>query len=290
MTPDALADKLLLSGYECRIRGKEVVLHTCTECGNDRWNLELWAEGGLFKCWACGASGRLERFLRTLTGDDSVHIPVTTARRTTRTSLTPTIPNRFFQYPAWEMESARIYLGRRGLREGETVSYGLTVCVEKGHLLDGRIVIPLLDYWSQETIGYAGRSYTNRRPKYLSTLARRQITGWRVVDRHKACVLVEGPFDGITVHRAGFNAAVLGGTHLAIVAEFIARLSPEIPVVIMLDGSAQEEAKRLTAQVQAVRIAQGGDVLIITLPEESDPANYAPEVLHHLLQTKIANP
>lgn len=277
MTPAELKEQLLLIGVACTIRRDEVVVETCRFCGNPKHNLELNPGRGLFHCWACGAGGRLEALLHEWLGI-TVSLPVDTSRRGPKKLV---LPGTFHSVPAYTLEMAATYLRRRGIPEEVAQAYEITVCLEKGHMLYGRLVLPVKDFWSGVTIGHVGRTYGTDYPKYLSTLNVRMVVGYRMRQASTPCVLVEGIFDGIAVHRAGFHAAVLLGVNAPRFEYFVARLAPTTPVLIMLDAEASTEAQALRWVVKAVR---GVDPPVVHLPGKLDPAQLVPTVLGRLVQ------
>jgi hypothetical protein len=280
MTPEDLQHQLLLTGISCRVQRDEVVLETCRFCGNTRWNLELNAHLGVFHCWACNAGGRLDALLRQWLNNQDIYIPVT--HRPTKTA--PKTAIYVESVPAYSVRSAASYLARRGIPAKVAEQYDLTVCIQPSHHLAGRLLLPVREFWTGVTVGYVGRSYTGQQPKYLTTFSAHVIGGYRVRSWETPCVLVEGIFDGIAVHRAGYHAAVLHGIAAPRIAEFAARLPPGVTTIILLDGSAREEAGRLHWRVRAVR----PDALchLIGLPAGRDPADFGPKVLKHLLDAQ----
>lgn len=271
MNAEELRQTLTVAGWTCRVQRTEVVLEVCYFCGNEKYNLELSAEKGVFHCWACKRGGRLDGLLQTLTGQ-AHNIPV---RRTARQPTPTKAPvGAFRSYPVTAVESAARYLTRRGISPDVASQYGMVVCAEPNHRLDGRIAIPAYDYWTGNVLGWVGRSYTGKQPKYLSTLTQKVITGWRQRDKDSTAVVVEGPLDGIAAHRAGFHAAVLAGVGGAGVREWASRLSPKASIAIMLDGDALQQAHQLYWQILPVRNAR---VVVVSLGEEEDPASLGAE-------------
>lgn len=278
MTKDELYVLLQTGGYECRIKGRDVALRTCTFCGNEKWNLGLDPEKGLYHCWACKAGGRVEVLLQQLTGQ-AFHIPVQPrdpmAVRAPVQTATP-----FRMAPVATVPSAAHYLSRRALGTTEAAVYGIQVCIDPTHQLYGRIVIPALDFWTAVPVGWVGRSYTGGRPKYLSTLPRNVVTGWRVRSRVAPVVVVEGHFDGIAVHRAGYHAAVLSGQGSREEVQRLAAFpAPGVDVVIMLDADAVSRATELYWLAKQVREA----VRWVALPTDTDPATLSVPDLQRLV-------
>lgn len=270
MTVDELKDLITIAGYSCRVQRGQVALETCHFCGNDRYNLELAPEKGVYHCWACRSGGRLEGLLTQLTGQ-SHSIPVQLGKRNAQPSR-PVAPQEFKSKPVGEVQSAVWYLQRRGVSAEVAATYGMVVCLEPGHLLEGRIAIPARDFWTADVLGWVGRSYTGAQPKYLSTMPRKTISGWWLRRPDIPAVIVEGLLDGIAVHQAGYSAAALLGVGASGIVDWAARLDPVTPVVIMLDGSAGEQAHHIYWQIQPVR----PHVALARLAEDADPSKLGP--------------
>jgi hypothetical protein len=277
MTAGELHDLMVLAGYSSRIRGEEVLVEVCWFCGNPKWNLELNPGKGVFSCWVCRESGRLDRLLtKTLGGGFS--IPVDFETRQIADVASPTILD-FKNVPAGDLQSASWYLKKRGFSSEDIRTYDIRVCLEEGHEMEGRLLFPLRDFWNSGLVGFVGRDYTGGFPKYRHTLVRKQICGYRTWHRSTPCLLVEGCLDGIAVHRAGFQAAVLLGTSSSELETFASRLPPETPLGIFLDGEAGDDATRLYWKLSPIR-----QVSAILLPSELDPAELHPRVIQSLVE------
>ncbi|KKN68876.1 hypothetical protein LCGC14_0446620 [marine sediment metagenome] len=282
MTPEDLRQQLAVMGVSCRIARDEVVVEICRECANPRWNLELNPIRGLYHCWSCGVGGRLDTLLRDWLNDPTLYIPVMSGGAR-KPHVVPK-PTEFASEAIVDVPSAAHFLAKRGIDTRTSAHYGLVVCTEHDHLLFSRIVLPVRDFWTGELIGHVGRTYTNGYPKYLHTLPSRHVaSGYRVRKLTTPCILVEGILDGIAVHRAGFQTAVLLGTAAPWAKDWAARLNPDTPIVILLDGAALEEATRLHWMLQTVRTTP---VHLITLPVGHDPATFIPIVLTRLIEQR----
>ena len=163
----------------------------------------------------------------------------------------------------------------------------LSVCVEEGHQLYGRIVIPIREYWTGHIMGWTGRSYTGGWPKYFNMLETVLVTGWRAPGRTTPAVVVEGHLDGIAVRRAGFSAAVIGGIGFGDLSEWAARLLPEQWVVVMLDGDAPEASNRLYWNIAAVRTT--ARLALVTLDLNADPAGLGPDAVKRYVLEAISD-
>lgn len=276
MNAHTLAQVVTASGWECRVHREEVQLRTCYFCSNDKFNLELSADKGVYHCWVCGRGGRLDGLLKTLTGQE-YHIAVT-ERSGPRTVVRPVAAaHQVPLAPLDTVPTALQYWESRGFTLSHATRYGVGICTDERHALYGRIVVPLRDYWTAAVVGYVGRSYTGRQPKYLTTLPVKMITGWRQRHQSTPAVVVEGPFDGLTVHEAGFSVAVLGGTGTAGIVDWAARLPAATPVAVLLDGDAQGKAEQLLWQLRPLRTS--APCVPVPLTADEDPNSIGAHVL-----------
>lgn len=285
---DALRTSLLMRGYSCKLKKGEVVLETCHLCGNAKWNLELNLARNDYYCWACRQGGRLHKLLAQLLGE-SVHVTQVDTRLIRAKKKTPLATEHLILIDPGEYIPAVKHLERRGLPLSTAKQYGITVCWQTGHPWHGRLVVPMLT-WGGEQVGYIARSLSGAQPKYLSSVPRGVVTGWRSHEAGAPYVIVEGPFDGLAVHRAGAHAIVLGGLALGgeTLQQWAARLvmqgrTPRMFVCLDGDEAGQRQAQRLLWSLH--EIVPG--IKNLTLPAAVDPADVLPHVLrqwldHHL--------
>ena len=92
---------------------------------------------------------------------------------------------------------------------------------------------------------------------------------------------MEGFFDGIAVHRAGYQTAILLGIDSKSVEEFASRLPAKTPLLILLDGSAEKEASRLFWTISPIRQVQQ-----LSLPSGVDPGELHPSTLQRFIAEK----
>jgi DNA primase len=163
------------------------------------------------------------------------------------------------------------YLASRGLTPHTVRTFGLGLYTGKG-LLRGRIVIPIHNACG-ELIAYAGRAINGEEPKYrfpagfrkslvLFNLHRALATGAR------AAIVVEGFFDTLAVHQAGYPAVVglMGSTLSRYQTDLLTTHFDR--VVLMLDG---DEAGRLGAMNIAQTLGVKMSVSAISLEDGRQP-------------------
>jgi DNA primase len=180
------------------------------------------------------------------------------------------------------------YLASRSLTPQIIRTFGLGLYTGKG-LLRGRIVIPIHNA-SGELIAYAGRAVDGQEPKYRFPAGFRKSLVLFNLHRAiaadaRAVVVVEGFFDTIAVHQAGYPVVGLMGSTLSrhqadlLVTHFDR-------VILMLDG---DEAGRQGATSIAQALGGRMSVSAISLADRSQPDQLAPGEIQRLLSTNGAD-
>lgn len=173
----------------------------------------------------------------------------------------------------------------------ETVKYfGMGFC-SKG-MMKNRIVFPIHRY-DGKLIGYTGRTVlevTDDNPKWLlppNLIKQKVLLNFHhVVGQFKTLILVEGATSLAAVHQAGFpNVNALLGRDILEEETFSydqLRLIVDNfeQVVLLLDG---DKDGRDAADRGAVKLAKYVFVRTVTLPDERDPGNFAPEQIQQFL-------
>ena len=187
------------------------------------------------------------------------------------------------------------FLKERGYKEEEIVKAGLAVQKETSniqhptsniHCYDrfrGRIMFPIFDLNSQ-VVGFGGRVFekTDEIAKYVNTPATLLYDKSRILyglDRAKMeirkedkCILVEGYTDVIMSHEAGIkNVVATSGTALTPdQLKILKRYTENLFTCFDMDVAGDSATKRGINLAQA----QGFNIKVITLREESDPADF----------------
>jgi DNA primase len=163
------------------------------------------------------------------------------------------------------------YLRARGIVPETAARFGVGFYSGPG-LLSGRVVIPIHNARGQ-LVAYAGRSLDGAPPKYR--LPAGFIKSQVLFNFHRAAgldqetvVVVEGYFDCLKVHQAGFPSVVaLMGTMLFAATEALL-LERFRRVVLMLDGD--DSGRRATARI-ARQLASKCSVCLVPVPAGSQP-------------------
>ena len=152
------------------------------------------------------------------------------------------------------VDGAHLYLRARGICPETAARFGVGFYSGRG-LMSGRVVIPIHDPHGN-LVAYAGRSLERAPPKYR--LPAGFLKAQVLFNFHRAAaldqkmvVVVEGYFDCLKVHQAGFPSVVaLMGTVLFALPQTLL-LERFSRVILMLDGddSGRKATERIAAQL-----------------------------------------
>jgi DNA primase len=213
----------------------------------------------VFHCFACQARGSVLDFVAArekcslreaaLRLQEWFRVPERTAGpRRAETSAVPTVQfgnkkggNPPLPFTLTGIDYAHPYLRQRGIERATAVQFGVGYYPGPG-LMSRRLVIPIPNERG-EIVAYAGRALEGQRPKYKLPAGFRK--GQELFNVHRAAatgqptvIVVEGYFDCLRVHQAGFPCVVaLMGSSLSpeqkrILLERFER------VILLLDGDA----------------------------------------------------
>jgi hypothetical protein len=178
------------------------------------------------------------------------------------------------------------YLRSRGFDPawlGQT--FKISVCSEpnpKFWQLAGRIIIPIymdgkLRGWQAR---YVGEPPDKQTPKYFSMPGMKKtqlLYNYDIARKFPFGVLVEGPTD---VWRVGPEAVALFGKHISVMQkQLIAETWGNRAVVVLLDGDAVDEARRIYAELEGLVRHR----VLVELPDGTDPGSLAHEELEQLI-------
>lgn len=184
-----------------------------------------------------------------------------------------------FAPPGWRTLSD--HLQRQGFSEELLKAAGLVVQGDQGRLWDrfrDRLTFPIRNFRGH-LVAFAGRTLTDARPKYLnspetplfskSTVLFGGATAAKAMAERGEAILVEGYFDCIALHLAGFPQAVatmgtaLSEHHAKELARRVRR------VVLCFDGD--QAGLQAAKGALGTLLGAGLEVLVVLLPEGSDP-------------------
>ena len=181
------------------------------------------------------------------------------------------------------VETNHPYLAQRGIGPLTATEFGVGFYPGPG-LMSGRIVIPIRNSHGQ-LVAYAGRALDSRPPKYKLPAGFRKSLELFNLQRAlatygKTVILVEGYFDCMRVHRAGFPSAVaLMGSSLSVVQESTLLRHFE-RIVLMLDG---DSAGHVASQAIAARLTDRCSVQVVRVPDGKQPDQLSSSTIRQLL-------
>ena len=190
--------------------------------------------------------------------------------------------NRPLGFALTGVDHAHPYMQQRGIEDATAAEFGVGFYGGPG-LMSGRIVIPIRNP-SGEIVAYAGRALDGRLPKYKLPAGFRKA--WElfnvqraVATRSKTAVVVEGYFDCLQVHQAGFGYVVaLMGTSLSAEQEILVGRFDR--VVLLLDGDA---AGRAASRVISAKLSERCSVVLANVPDGAQPDQLSPTAIRDLI-------
>lgn len=249
----------------------------------------------LFHCFACGAGGTVLDFVAAMeqcsvaeaarrlaawwavAGRERKAVPATATITKKREANQP------LRFRLRELDSRHPYLRERGITEQTAQRFGLGFYEGPG-LLHNRLVIPLHDEWGQ-LVAYCGRSLDGADPRYKfpAGFAKSQMLfNWHraVTEGQQSVIVVEGFFDCLKVHQAGFGSVVaLMGVVLYERPRLLLRQRFS-QVILMLDGDTvgRRAGERIVEQLRA-----SCDVVVIGLAHNWQPDQLTAQAIGGLL-------
>jgi DNA primase len=190
-----------------------------------------------------------------------------------RPAMTPSAaqPNRPLGFALQRIDTRHPYLTQRGISAATARLFGVGMYRGNGFLA-GRCVIPIRDEKSR-LVAYAGRAVDGEEPKYRFPAGFRKSQVLFNLDRAmQTCgrnvIVVEGFFDAMKVHQAGYPAvvALMGASFSQRQSELM--LSHFASITLMLDG---DETGRRAAEVIAELLKPKASVRKVELPNRVQP-------------------
>jgi DNA primase len=246
----------------------------------------------LFHCFACGAGGNVLDFVAAMEGCSTRDAALRLQRSTDGASVAwATEPERSKLVTKerevnpplgfrLDLDPAHPYLAGRGMDAATARYFGVGYCGRRG-LMSGRIAIPIHNEDSR-LVAYCGRAVDSGGPRYRFPVGFQKSQVLFNYHRARAVgddrvVVVEGFFDCMRVHQAGF---------CCVVALMGARLSPAqksllahfSSILLLLDGD--RTGRRATAQI-ASDLTPACSVML--LPPDMQPDQMTAEQIRQVL-------
>jgi len=192
-------------------------------------------------------------------------------------------PNRPLGFVLRDIDGCHPYLGARSIQPSTARTFGVGFYAGRG-FLNGRVVIPIHNE-SDQLIAYAGRAIDGSEPKYRFPAGFRKSQVLFNLNHarrsnHNAVVVVEGFFDAMKIHQAGYGnvIALMGST---ISDQQVALMAAHfLHAVLMLDGDA---AGRHASAAIAERLRNRMGVAAINLDDGVQPDQLGAKEISQLL-------
>jgi DNA primase len=261
-----------------------------------------WSKN-VFHCFACGASGNVLDFVAAMeqcsireaalklqawflpAAGTAVEGQAGQASRWDRGELVREKlgVNPSLRFALTRVDRTHPYLAERGIEPATAAAFGVGYYAGTG-LMQGRVVIPIHNPRG-ELVAYAGRAINGEQPKYKLPTGFRK--GLELYNVHRAAtasqrvIVVEGYFDCLRVHQAGYRCVVgLMGCVLSEAQEELL-LERFQAVLLMLDG---DQVGREASRAIAARLSNNCSVGVVRVPDGAQPDQLPPELIRRLLE------
>ncbi|MGD0696175.1 MAG: toprim domain-containing protein [Terriglobia bacterium] len=189
--------------------------------------------------------------------------------------------NKPLAFTLRDIDQRHPYLAERGVDLNSATYFGIGFYPGKG-CMEGRIVIPIHNEHGV-LVAYAGRIPGMGEPKYrFPRRFRKSLVLFnlhRAVGHGRTAVLVEGFFDCIKVHQAGFPCVVaLMGSSLSSVQECLLQQHFR-EVILMLDG---DKPGCQASETIAARLVTRLSVRVVATPPALQPDQMSADQIHCL--------
>lgn len=253
--------------YPTRIKNAELIIKTCPDCGNERWNVQINIRTCLYHCWACDAGGSVKKFLlaqdirfdpldiqpqreKKITSSGAIKLPTNTPLIGARDPM---------------ITLAVRYLRGRGMTIEDIISLDLRLAVDKdwhGHILAPFYGMTGLEYflgirfWPKK--GYKLPPADKVTKDKFVPIRRLQTT----------LVIVEGFFDMYAVYKYTKHAILLMFGKFIMDEQLRALQAANYETVtVCLDADAEKDAAKLAARL----FRAGIRTYLAMLPPGKDP-------------------
>lgn len=189
-----------------------------------------------------------------------------------------------------EWRALKDHLTKQGFSEALILRSGLIKKSDDGRsfydVFRGRVMFPIADA-SGRVVAFSGRTMSAdpKLPKYVNSPETELYEKSHIlfgydkakqsIRSHNFSLIVEGQFDLVLAHQAGFsNTIAISGTALSVHhASLLERLSGRVVLALDADRAGVNSVKRSAD----ILLARGMDVKVATMPEGKDPADLVAE-------------
>jgi DNA primase len=256
----------------------------------------------LYHCWVCNNSGSVDKLVRQLFDQEDQKIALaalleirgeTNINQAFNQSSTGSDSLAILTQLELPQEAIRLtkefetnlivgqairYLMKRNISMSEIECYGLLYCISGQYA--NRIIIPSYDS-NRKLNFFTGRTIDEQtKLKYLSSNIERKkiVFNEYMVDYSSELVLVEGPFDYLSLH--GLNRTALLGSELSVQHELFRKIYENgTKTTIYLDADALEKAMHMASLL----ISYGIECRIVYDSQHADPSETPRERIVELI-------
>lgn len=178
--------------------------------------------------------------------------------------------NKPLAFKLWGVDPDHAYLAVRRVDSNTAAYFGVGFYSGKGSMED-RVIFPIHNE-DAVLVAYAGRTLGQSEPRYKFPVRFRKslvlFNLHRAIHHGKAAIVVEGFFDCLSVHQAGFPCVValmgcsLSGRQEALLQQHFHQ------VIVMLDG---DDAGRRAGAIIAARLVNKLAVRVVEVPLGTQP-------------------
>ncbi len=252
----------------------------------------------LFHCFSCGAGGTVLDLVAALEGCGVREAaqklagwrdpPVAESSRACVSRRQPTVTKknkelRPLPFRLRGVDGDHGYLAARGISKRTAAEFGIGFYAGPG-LLSRRVVIPIHDEGGR-LVAYCGRSLDGTEPRYRfpSGFAKSQV--WFNLHRaaaegEEAVIVVEGFFDCLKVHQAGFRSVVALMGSALYERQRLLLIERFRQIILMLDG---DQTGRRASETIAARLAGWVSVRVIELAPAVQPDQLSELAIEEIL-------
>ena len=270
------------------------VAYNCPNCDGDenKGNLEINIEKGVFKCWSCESEGthgtigklfdlygnsQLKKEYEIIRPDEFKKVEKKVEKLRLPDSYT-LFKDSSPRYPI--RNQAYNYLKNRGITDEIIEKYNIGFCDTGSH--SGRIVIPSYNK-KGELNYYIARSWdVNSRAKYKNPKTPKDeiIFNENLIKWSKDIYLVEGAFDSVFKP----NSIPMLGKHMSTLLFETLYDRAKANIIIALDGDAYDSALKLYHTLNGGELY--GRIKIVKLPKDKDIADLRGEIDEYYIEIK----
>lgn len=291
----------LLRQYRVELRrcGKDQYRGRCPIHGGDGLDaFHVNLARNIFHCFACGAGGTVLDFVAAMEGC-SLSEAASKLRAVTTTIEPYPSPGKKelvtekrlspepLRFVLRGVDTQHPYLATRGITTRTAADFGVGFYAGPG-LLSGRLIIPIHNA-DGTLIGYCGRSIGEQQPRYRfpSGFAKSELLfnfHRAAATKESSVVVVEGFFDCLKVHQAGFHSvvALMGAALYRTPAQLLSERFSD--VVLMLDGDSTGKA---AARTIAHRLRGKCFLRVVDLPADVQPDQLSSEMISEVLHNAL---